>query len=68
MTILKAIQELEALAGTQPVDPVRRVERVGRDNEPAENKVVLDLRADPDPHGMHRMSLAYRLECMGWPV
>ena len=29
-------------------------------------KIILDPELDPDPWGYHGMSLAYRLECMGW--
>ena len=31
-----------------------------------QGKIVLDPKLDPDPWGYHGMSLAYRLECMGW--
>ena len=31
-----------------------------------QGKIVLDPKLDPDPWGYHGMSLAYRLECMGY--
>ena len=31
-----------------------------------QGKIVLDPTLDPDPWGYHGMSLAYRLECMGY--
>ena len=31
-----------------------------------QGKIILDPKLDPDPWGYHGMSLAYRLECMGY--
>ena len=31
-----------------------------------QGKIVLDPKLDPDPYSLHGMSLAYRLECMGY--
>jgi hypothetical protein len=29
--------------------------------------ITLDPSKDPDPFGLHHVSLSYRLRCMGWP-
>ena len=55
MSILQQIKALETPKVEPPV-----VERK------YDNLVVLDPRLDPDPFGLHGMSLAYRLMCMGW--
>ncbi len=55
MSILQQIKALETPKVEPPV-----VERK------YDNLVVLDPKLDPDPFGLHGMSLAYRLQCMGW--
>lgn len=59
--IMQCIRELE-----QPtvVDPVKLKQEV----KPGDvGLITLDPSKDPDPFGLHHMSLSYRLRCMGWP-
>jgi hypothetical protein len=57
--ILQQIKALETPKVEPPViEPKRKY-----DNQ---NKIILDPKQDPDPFGLHGMSLAYRLQCMGW--
>lgn len=37
-------------------------------NVDLENKIVLDLKKDPDPYGYFGISLIDRLMAMGWPI
>lgn len=30
--------------------------------------ILLDLALDPDPYGVHGLSLQHRLQTMGWPL
>lgn len=77
MTILKAIQELEALAPAASVVPALReqnrnltikLDEFDRDNRSLEGKIVLDPKLDPDPYGNFGISLVDRLQAMGWPL
>jgi hypothetical protein len=55
--ILRCIQNLERQT---PLPP-------SKEESVVQGTITLDLRKDPDPYGYHRMSVAYRLRCMGWP-
>jgi hypothetical protein len=73
--LMQCIQKLESIQ-TVPKVAYESLMEAYKDTEAdlieartelAKRQIVLDTSKDPDPFGLHRMSLSYRLRCMGWP-
>jgi hypothetical protein len=59
--LMQCIRDLEQPIVVDPVKPKQEVKQSDT------GLITLDPKKDPDPFGLHNMSLSYRLRCMGWP-